>query len=306
MQIIKKMKSLVNILKNPRDLYCIILHYLAPLIIDDRLFVKLMWKAKTGAPLNLDHPRTYNEKLQWLKLNSHRPEYTIMVDKVKAKDYVASIIGEEFIIPTLGVWDNPEKINFDALPDKFVIKCNHNSGKGMYICTDKKKMDVNKVRKVLKKGLKENYFIYHREYPYKEVPRRILAEQFLEPDAELKDLMDYKLFCFDGEVKMIEVDYNRFIHHNRNLYTPDWKRLDVEIEFPSEPGTEFQRPKGLEIAIEAAQKLSKGIPHVRVDFYIVNGHVYFGEMTFFHGSGVEKITPTSFNVEMGNWIHGIC
>lgn len=296
---------ILKIANNSGVLLSYTLHCLAPLIKDDSIFVRLLWKAKTGTALNLNHPKSFNEKLQWLKLYNKRPEYTIMVDKVKVKDYVASVIGKDFVIPTLGVWDDPEKINFNKLPDKFVIKCNHNSGTGMYICTDKKQMDVKKVKEGLKKGLKENYFIYNREYPYKDVPRRIIAEQFLEPDKELKDLMDYKLFCFDGEVKIIEVDYNRFIHHNRNLYTPEWKRMEVEIEFPSEPGKEFQRPNGLEMAIEAAQKLSKGIPHVRVDFYIVNGHVYFGEMTFFHGSGMEKITPASFNEEMGSWIHVI-
>ena len=299
------MPRILNYIKHPRVFLSVLLTHIGPLISNDVLFVKLMWKIQKDYPLNLQHPVTFNEKLQWMKLYDHRPIYTMLVDKVKVKEYVASIIGDKFIIPTLGVWDDPDKIDFEKLPDKFVLKCNHNSGTGMYICRDKKQLDKEKVKEELRKGLKENYYIKNREWPYKDVPRRILAEKFLDHSSEESDLKDYKLFCFDGVVKLVQVDYNRFIHHNRNLYTPDWRRLDVEIEFPSEPGVEFERPDGLEIAIKVAEKLSKGFPHVRVDFYIVDGNVYFGEMTFYHGSGFEKIIPFSFDKEMGKWIQGV-
>ena len=298
-----KMNKIINYIRNPKVFFNVLLTHLAPLIKKDDIFIKLSWMISMDYPLDLKNPKTYNEKLQWLKLYYRKPEFTMMVDKVKVKEYVASVLGDEFIIPTIGVWDDPDKIDFDKFPEKFVLKCNHNSGKGMFICHDKSKMNVENVKSELRKGLSENYYLINREWPYKNVPRCVLAERFLEPSSDENDLRDYKLFCFDGKVKLIEVDYNRFIHHNRNLYSPDWKRLDVEIEFPSEPGVEFERPEGLEIAIEAAEKLSKNIPHVRVDFYIVNGHVYFGEMTFFHGSGHEKITPFSFDQEMGSWIH---
>ena len=299
------MNRIINYIKNPQIFLNVLLVHLSPLIRNDMAYAKLMWLLKKDYPLDLEHPVTFNQKLQWLKLYDRQSKYTMLVDKVKVKDYIATVLGEEFVIPTLGVWSNPDDIDFDTLPERFVLKCNHNSGTGMFICKDKSKMNIKKVKAGLKKGLKENYYVKNREWPYKDVERRILAEQLLDPAPGENDLKDYKLFCFDGVVKLIEVDYNRFIHHNRNLYTTDWRRINAEIEFPSEPGVEFERPKGLETAIKAAEVLSKGIPHVRVDFYIIDERVYFGEMTFYHGSGYEKITPHSLDEKMGSWIH-IC
>ena len=172
-------KKIFNLIfHNPRVLGIIGLQKISCLV-SDKPYLEMMYWLNLGKKLNLKHPVTFNEKLQWLKLYNHNPEYTVMVDKVKAKEYVAKLIGEEHIIPTLGVWDDPDDIDFDALPNQFVLKCNHNSGTGMCICRDKSKLDIEKVKAELRKGLKENYFMRWREWPYKNVPRRILAEKFM-------------------------------------------------------------------------------------------------------------------------------
>lgn len=272
------------------------------LISSDKVFLKSMFRLKMGHKLNLEDPKTFNEKLQWLKLYNRKPEYTTMVDKVAVKDFVSSILGGEFIIPTLGVWSNPDIISFSQLPDQFVLKCNHNSGIGMYICKDKKNMDIEKVKDGLRKGLSQNYYKLAREWPYKNVPHLILAEKYMV-DSSCTELKDYKIFNFDGEPRIIQLDYNRFHGHNRNLYTPEWIPIKVEYAHQSEVNREFKRPATLDIMLEAAKKLSVGIPFVRTDFYDVNGHVYFGEMTFFPEAGFARFNPESFDYEMGRWIH---
>lgn len=271
-----------------------------PFISDER-YLKLKFRQKMGYPLNLEHPRTFNEKLQWLKLHDRRPEYTTMVDKVAAKQWVADRIGEEHIIPTLGVWDDPDEIDFDALPDQFVLKCNHNSGLGMCICTDKSKLDIPRVKKELRKGLRQNYYLTGREWPYKDVPRKILAEQYMV-DESGTELKDYKVFNFDGEPKLIQVDFDRFAEHKRNLYTTDWEYIEAAIEFPSVPERQFDRPRCLEKMLELAKKLAGGVPHLRTDFYCIDDRVYFGELTFYHGSGCERFEPAAFGIEVGSWL----
>ena len=200
------MQSLSYYFHNPNKFGLRMLHRFGKWL-PDKAFIKCKFRFAMGYKLNLRQPKTFSEKLQWLKLYDRRPEYTTMVDKVKAKEYVASVIGEEYIIPTLGVWSDPDQIDFDSLPDRFVLKVNHNSGTGMYICKDKTKMDVEKVKIGLRKGLKENYYIRNREWPYKNVPRRILAETYMED--EFGELRDYKFFCFDGVVKALFIATDR-------------------------------------------------------------------------------------------------
>lgn len=267
----------------------------------DKLYIKLFYRLSTGRKLNLNNPCTFNEKLQWLKMYNRKPEYTIMVDKVKAKEYVAEKLGEEYIIPNLGVWDDPDKIDFDSLPNQFVLKCNHNSGLGMCICKDKNKLDIPTVKAELRKGLKQNYFLHGREWPYKNVPRKILAENFMV-DESGSDLKDYKIFCFDGKPEFIEVDYDRFVNHKRNLYDINWNLMEAEIEFASDSNHSIAKPAKLEEMLSLAKILSKGIPHVRVDFYSINNRLYFGELTFFHGSGTEEFRPFEWDVKLGRLI----
>lgn len=273
-------------------------------LLPDKAFLKLKFRLRMGKKLNLKDPQTFSEKLQWLKLYDRRPEYTVMVDKVRAKEYVASKLGEEYIIPTLGVWDDPDKIDFDALPDRFVLKCNHNSGVGMYICKDKSKMDVEKVKANLRKGLKENYFILNREWPYKDVPRRILAEKFIDPVPGLNDLPDYKFFCFDGEVKGLFIATDRQNPNEEvkfDFFDADFNHLPFRQGHENANNTP-QKPRNFELMKQAAAKLSKGIPQVRIDFYEVGDKVLFGELTFFHFSGMMPFRPEEWDKRFGDML----
>lgn len=285
-----------------------------PKLWSDSFYLKVMYKIRMETKLNLRKPKTFCEKLQWLKLYNRMPEYTIMVDKVKAKEYVASIIGEKYIIPTLGVWDNPNDIDFDALPNKFVLKCNHNSGTGMYICRDKNKMDIEKVKTGLMKGLKEDYFALNREWPYKNVPRRILAEKLIEDFGEqiqypinhkgeepLEVLTDYKFFCFNGEPYMMYVSQDHAQHARTDFFDMDFKRLPIRMKDPNSD-LPIPKPEKFDEMRCLARKLSQGVPCLRVDFYMANHQVYFGELTFFHNSGFTSIQPEEWNLKIGEMI----
>ena len=255
-----------------------------------------------GKSLNLRHPQRFNEKLQWLKLYNRKPEYTVMADKVAVKDYIAHTLGPQYVIPTLGVWEKAADVDFDALPEKFVIKCNHNSGDGMYICTDKSKMDVESVRRALERGLEQNYYLCDREWPYKNIPRRILAEAFLD-DGSGKGLIDYKVFNFNGEPHFIQVDFDRFKDHKKNLYSTDWKLLDFEFNYPSHPEIEIPKPAALDEMLQLSRILSKDIPYLRTDFYYINGQLYLGELTFFPASGYGKFTPDEYDLTFGKLLN---
>jgi hypothetical protein len=268
--------------------------------IPDSIYLRMLYKRRLGTKLNLKNPQTFNEKLQWLKLYDRKPEYTTMVDKYAVKKYVADKIGEQYIIPTLGVWDKFEDIDFDKLPNQFVLKCTHDSG-GLAICKDKSEFDIKAARKKINKSLKRNYYYSGREWPYKNVPRRIIAEKYMTDESGV-ELKDYKVFNFDGEPKFIQVDYDRFVEHKRNLYSTDWKYIDAAIQYPTNKKNQINKPECLNEMLDLARKLSVGIPHVRTDFYIVNSKIYFGELTFYHGSGVEKFTPEEFGIEVGSWL----
>lgn len=280
----KILKGFVILFTKPNIIGIILLSKFS-FLIPDKPYLQLMYWLNMGKKLDLKNPKTFNEKLQWLKLYNHNPAYTVMVDKVKAKEYVAKLIGEEHIIPTLGVWDDPDDIDFDALPNQFVLKCNHNSGTGMCICRDKSKLDIEKVKAELRKGLKENYFMRWREWPYKNVPRKILAEKFMvdtEQNKEtitkgkLEELNDYKIFCFNGEPKVLFVASDRANKVCFDYYDMDLKHLDLKQGGDNYHG-EVKLPKHFEEMKELAAKISQGIPHVRTDFYEINDEVYFGE-----------------------------
>lgn len=268
--------------------------------IPDEPYLKMMYRLRTGKRLNLEAPRRFNEKIQWLKLHDRRPEYTMMVDKYSVKPYVASIIGEEFIIPTLGVWDRFDDIDFAKLPDQFVLKCTHDSG-GLVICKDKSKLDMKKARKKIERSLKSNFFWIGREWPYKDVPHRIIAEQYLE-DESGEELKDYKIFCFNGEPKYIQVDFGRFSNHERNVYSTDWKYMGFTSHYKSNPNVAIPRPEKLDKMLAIAKVLSVGIKQVRIDLYSVFGRVYFGEVTFYHGSGFVRYEPDEWDERLGRMI----
>jgi len=299
----KILKGFVILFTKPKIIGIILLGKFS-FLFSDKQYLQMMYWLHLGRKLNLKNPKTFNEKLQWLKLYNHKPEYTIMVDKVKAKEYVAKLIGEEHIIPTLGVWDDPDDIDFDALPDQFVLKCNHNSGTGMCICRDKSKLDIEKVKAELRKGLKENYFMRWREWPYKNVPRKILAEKFMV-DESGTELKDYKIFCFNGEPRYCQVISDRNTDEKIDFYDMHWKRLVGLVGLNDKVhNSEYAIPcpESFEDMKQMASLLAKSIPFSRIDFYEINHQAYFGEITFFPATGFGNFNPREWNVKMGDMI----
>ena len=270
--------------------------------IDDEHFVRWKYYLNFRKKLDLDNPKTFNEKLQWLKLNDWHEEYTQMVDKYEAKKYVANLIGEEYIIPTLGVYDSFDEIDFDKLPNQFVLKCTHNSG-GIIICRDKASLDVPKARKQMTKWLKKNPFWTNREYPYKNVKPRIIAEQYMEDESGY-ELKDYKFFCFSGDVKYVFVATDRGKADEEtkfDFFDMDWNHLPFTNGHPNNPGP-ISKPENFEEMKALACKLSKNMPHVRVDLYNISGKIYFGELTFYHWSGLTPFVPEKWDFEFGECI----
>lgn len=301
-------RILFYLFHKPSVFVMILLERLAPMI-PDALYLKMKYRLVVGKKLNLKNPVTFSEKIQWLKLYNRKPEYTIMVDKIKVKTYVAEKVGKDCIIPTLGVWDNPDEIDFDALPSKFVLKCNHNSGTGMCICKDKSTLNIPKVKQALRKGLKENYFLHGREWPYKNVRRQILAEQFMT-DSDQEELRDYKFFCFNGKPYLCQVISDRSSDEKIDFYDMEWKRLIGLIGLIgltpssriSNSKSAIPCPRSFAEMKRMASVLSSGIPFARIDFYDINGKAYFGEITFFPASGFGYFRPDKWNETLGRVI----
>lgn len=264
-------------------------------------FLKRLYRTRMGRELDLEAPKTYTEKLQWLKLYDHRPEYTVMVDKYEAKKYVAEKIGPEYVIPLLGVWDRAEDIDFDALPERFVLKTTHDSG-SYVVCKDKSRLDIPAVRRRMAKFLKRKYYDCNREWPYKHVKPRIIAEEYME-DSRFGELRDYKFFTFGGVPKVLYIAQGRGRGEPTvaDFFDMEFHHLPFTIdhdmaEVPPEKPENFERMKAL------AESLSEGTPQLRVDFYEVDGRVYFGEMTFFHCSGTEAFHPEEWDRKFGDWV----
>lgn len=272
-------------------------------MMDDETYLKLKFKASMGYELDLENPRTFNEKLQWLKLYDHRPEYTRMVDKYRVREIIASTIGEEYLIPLLGVWDDPNDIPFDTLPNQFVLKCNHNSGTGMCICRDRSKLDIEKVKSDLRKGLAQDYYISGREWPYKDVPRKIICEKYME-DTSFNDLPDYKVHSFNGTPKVILVCRDRFKESGltEDFFTEQWEHIPVSRVSHPNAANPIGQPQELEQMIKLTEEITTGLPFARVDFYTIKDKLYFGEITLYPASGFEKFVPDKYDQEFGEWI----
>jgi len=270
--------------------------------LPDKQYLKLRYYIDMGKKLNLKAPKTFNEKIQWLKLYDRKPVYTTMVDKYEVKKYVADRIGEAYIIPTLGVWNSFAEIDFDALPNQFVLKCTHDSG-GLVICKDKNTFDEAAAKKKIEASLRTNFYLIGREWPYKDVKPRIIAEKYME-DCETRELRDYKFFCFNGEPKALFVATDRQTPGEEvkfDFFDMDYAHIDVRNGHQNARALP-KKPQQFELMKELAAKLSKDIPHVRVDFYEVDGKVYFGEMTFFHFSGFVPFEPDEWDYTFGSWI----
>ena len=268
----------------------------------DETYLKIKYRSAFGEKLDLKNPETFNEKLQWLKLYDRKPIYSTMVDKYEVKKYVASIIGEEYIIPTLGVWNRFEDINFDDLPNQFVLKCTHDSG-GVVICKDKSILDIDAARKKINKSLRTNYYLRSKEWPYKNVRPRIIAEQYMEDTLE-QELSDYKIHSFNGVPKVILVCKDRFsdLGLTEDFFDQNWTHLEVCRKKHPNSSEEIKRPKELDKMLGLAETLSRDVPFLRSDFYTIDDKVYFGELTFFPASGFEGFKPEKFDKELGDWL----
>lgn len=271
-------------------------------MFSDETYLKMLYRLYLGKSLDLNNPKRFTEKIQWLKIYGRTPINAIMADKYAVKDYVKEHIGEQYVIPLLGVWDRPEDIDFSKLPESFVLKCNHNSHTGLYICRDKSLLDENAVRKGLRKGLREDYYLCSREHAYK-IPRKIIAEKYME-DAETKELRDYKFFCFNGEPKILFVASGRLQGEKCvtfDFFDMDYNHLPVTNGHPNSKMLP-EKPKCFEEMKQLAAKLSVDMPHVRIDFYEVNGRVFFGEFTFSHNGGLVPFNPDEWDYKLGDML----
>ena len=271
-----------------------------PALFSDTIFLKIKFYFEVGYKLNLKNPKTYNEKIQWLKLYQRDPIMTKMVDKFEVKQYVADNIGEEYIIPTLDIWDSFDNINFEKLPNQFVLKTTHDSG-GVVIVKDKAKLDKKQAREILMKSMKYDFYQKFKEWPYKNVVRRIIAEKYMVDESGY-ELKDYKIFCFNGVPKLIQVDFGRFSNHKRNFYSTNWEYLEFSSIYPTDKNIKIKRPKKLDSMLNIAKKLSKGMLHVRIDLYLIYDQIFFGELTFYHESGFAKFKPEKWDTKLGEWI----
>lgn len=271
----------------------------SPWIKSDILYLKILYFLTYGRLLNLTCPKRFTEKLQALKLIYTEPLHSQMVDKYGVREIIEKELGQDYLFPLLGVWDNVDDIDFSALPEQFVLKPTHDSG-SIIFCHDKAHFDISTAKKRLKKSLKRKFFYRMRELAYRGVKPRVIAEPLMVDDSGT-ELRDYKLLCFNGAVKYIQVHYGREHNHRRNLYTPEWKLVDDFFMIgPNDPSYIVPKPDLLPKMLEIASRLSKGFPEIRIDFYIVNNHLYFGEFTFFHSGGLFMFYPDKFDEILGN------
>ncbi len=270
-------------------------------IIPDEYYLKHRYKRLMGKKLNLDPPVTYNEKLNWIKLYDHNPLYTKLADKLAVREYVKERIGEEYLIPLIGVWDKVDDIDFDSLPDQFVLKCTHDSESAI-ICKDKSHFDIDAAKKKIRKALKRNFYYYSREWVYKDIFPRVIAETYVE-DRKDKELRDYKIFCFDGIPKAMFIATDRGIHETKfDFYDMDFNHLDFVQHYPNSDKP-IHRPEHFEEMKELASKLSEGLYQSRIDLYDANGRLFFGEITFFHHGGTTPFVPEKWDYIFGEWLN---
>lgn len=293
-------KKILNYIKHPTKII-LKLDNLGLFHLDDEKYLKIRFKDSMGKDLNLKNPQTFNEKLQWLKLYNRNPEYTKMVDKYEAKEYVASIIGEQYIIPTLGIYDTWDEIDFDKLPNQFVIKSTHDSG-GYAICKNKNSFDYNKAKKKIEKSLKHNFYYAGREWPYKDVKPRIIIEKYME-DNNSPELTDYKVMCFNSKPLITFTCTERFSEGLKvTFFDKDWNKMPFERHYKSSE-KEILKPQNYNTMMNLSEKMSKNIPFVRIDWYEINGELYFGEYTFYPGCGFEEFTPEEWDYKLGKLIN---
>lgn len=296
------MRPLKHFITHPKDLLSSFLKIHGK-NVPDKLYLQIQYYLLMGKRLNLKTPTTFSEKIQWLKLYNRKPEMTTMVDKFAVKDYVAGIIGDKYVIPTYGIWDSLEEVDWDSLPEKFVLKTTHGGGgTGVVVVKSKSNTDRVTTLEKLRWSYYDDGYTRNREWPYKNIKRRIIAEKLIEmPDKS--DLNDYKFFCFDGEPRFFKVDFDRFTEHHANYYDLNWNLLPYgEKKIEPQPGHEILPPPNFRKMIDIARQLSLGHYFLRVDLYNVLGTIYFSELTFYPASGLEKWTPEAADEILGKYI----
>ena len=272
--------------------------------LPDKEYLELQYLLRIGKELNIRKPKTFNEKLQWLKLYDRNPLYNRMTDKVEAKEYVAGVIGEQYIIPTLGIWDTFEEVDFEYLPDQFVLKCTHDSGSASVIF-NRSKMDLQSLKVKYERALHTNHYDFGREWVYRDIKPRIIAEKYIgSMNNNGDDLVDYKLMCFNGKVRCSFTCTERFSGVDGlkvTFYDTDWKRMPFERHYASDE-KDVPKPACYDEMVRLAERLAKDIPFARIDFYEVDNHPYFGEITLYPGSGFEEFTPSEWDRKLGDWL----
>lgn len=292
----------ILLLKNNKSAFLIALLRRFAFLFPDSLYLRIFFRLRMGSFLNLDNPKTFGEKIQWLKLYCRDSIYTTLVDKYAVKDYVKEKFGQEYVIPTLGIWSDANEIDFENLPNQFVLKTTNGGGGDVIICRDKDSLDKNRVIKHLNKGLKKNIYRVWREWPYKNVFPRIIAEKYIEDkDGSLND---YKFFCFDGKVFCCQVIRNRYTKETIDFYDEKWNHMPfVGLNPVADNGNEpVEKPKNLSKMIALAERMSKNFPFLRVDLFSVDDHIYFGEYTFYPASGLGFFRPNEWNYKLGELI----
>ncbi len=292
--------KLIYMLKRPERIYAALSERGLLNWVDDKTHLDMIYKCNIGKKINWENPKTFNEKLQWIKLYDRNPIYTTMVDKCASKQYMTEKIGKEYVIPLVGgPWYSFDEIDFNVLPDKFVLKTNHDSG-GVMLCKDKATFDKRKARSFFKKHLTRNYYFRSREWPYKNIKPCIFAEEYLD-DGSGDAIYDYKFFCFNGEPKIMYLSRDKGKEPRTDFFDMEYNHLNMRMrdknaDVPPEKPEKFNEMKHL------AKIISKDIPHVRVDFFCVGGKLYIGETTFFHCGGFVSVKPEEWNTIMGDWI----
>ena len=299
-----KLKTIIRLIKKPTKMVLPMGQNGCFSWIPDELYLKMLFRCEMGKKLNLENPKTFSEKIQWLKLHDRQPRYTLLVDKYQAKDIVAKIIGQEYVIPNYKVWDNPDLVDFDSLPESFVIKCNHDSG-GLVICRDKKSLNKEKAVNELKEHFNKNLYLQSREWAYKNIEHKILAEKLIT-DPDNKDLIDYKFYCFNGKPVYCQVIKDRNTDETLDFYDREWKLMEFTgLATGPEPkrGAYTEKPIHYEKMLEIAEVLARDTYFVRIDLYNVQGKIYFGEFTLYPKSGLGQFYPDKWNTILGDMIN---
>lgn len=267
--------------------------------MDDRTYIERQYRSRMGKILHLEPPVLYNEKVQYRKLYDRDPRMKELADKAAVRNYVEERIGAKYLTKVYGVYDTVEEIPFDSLPERFAMKLTNGSGFN-FICREKTPEEIRKIRKLFRQWLKLDFYMLGREWAYKGVKNRIICEEYLE-EKDGSGLNDYKIFCFNGKPRLIQVDFDRFTNHRRNLYTPEWQFLNERVAYENDPDASLPPPPNFSEMLACAEKLSEGFSHVRVDFYDIDGRIVFGEMTFYHGAGYLRFEHEAFEKKLGDY-----